>query len=192
LSASGRGFTLFPTALGRCGIAWLGDVVIATHLPENDDAGTEARLRQRAPGAAEADPPPVILRAIDAVRELLEGGRADLSFIACDFGALDPLSVHVYRLARAIPPGETRTYGEVACDLGDKLLAQAVGKALGRNPFPIIVPCHRVMGAGGKLTGFSASGGVATKLKMLAIERAQPGGAPTLFGELPLAARVYR
>jgi methylated-DNA-[protein]-cysteine S-methyltransferase len=184
-----RGFALFPTALGRCGIAWSGGTVVATQLPEETDSRTAARLLQRAPGVTPADPPAAIQRYIDIIRQLLETGRADLSFINCDFKGMEPFAASVYRLTRAIPPGETLTYGDIARDLGDRLLAQAVGKALGRNPLPIIVPCHRVMGAGGKLTGFSASGGVATKLRMLAIERSQPAGAPSLFVDLPLAAK---
>jgi len=94
----------------------------------------------------------------------------------------------VYHVARTIPPGSTLSYGEVAARLGDRNLARDVAQALGQNPFPIIVPCHRVMAAGGKTGGFSAPGGVRTKLRLLSIERAQPGG-PTLFAELPLATR---
>ncbi len=182
-------FALFPTAVGRCGIAWRGETVIATHLPETSDAGTAERLAARAGGAQQADPPPPVAGAIEAIRRLVAGERIDLGFIACDFAGLAPLEAKVYALARAIPAGETLTYGAIALALGDRALAQAVGRALGRNPFPIIVPCHRVMGAGGKLTGFSAQGGIATKLKLLAIEGAQIGGEPGLFGALPLAVR---
>ena len=135
------------------------------------------------------NPPDVIAQAITKITDLLKGEKTDLSEIACDYSGLEALAVKVYDLARAIPPGQTRTYGEIATQLGDKRLAQAVGRAFGQNPFPILVPCHRVMGADGKLTGFSAGGGVATKLKMLAIEGAQIGEAPSLFGDLPLAIR---
>ena len=100
-------------------------------------------------------------------------------------------NARVYAIARKIPPGKTMTYGEIAERLGDKLLAREVGTALGQNPCPIVMPCHRVLAAGGKTGGFSASGGVVTKLKLLSIEGAQPGG-PTLFDRLPLQARRAR
>lgn len=178
-------FALFPTAIGDCAIAWRGDVIVATRLPGGDiEGGFAARF-----GAVAAAPPPVIERAIGAITALLEGEKINLSFVVCDFGGIDPFAVRVYELTRAIPPGETRTYGAIATELGDKLLAQRVGQTLGRNPFPIVVPCHRVMGAHAKLTGFSAPGGVETKLRMLAIEGARIGDAPGLFGELPLAAK---
>ena len=116
---------------------------------------------------------------------LLEGEKTDLADIACDFSGIEPFATKVYAATRAIPPGQTMTYGGIASKLGDKRRARDVGKALGRNPFPIIVPCHRVIGANGKLTGFSAYGGVETKLRMLEIERARIGAAPGLFDDLP-------
>lgn len=184
--------SLFPTPLGACGIAWSGETVVATHLPEENDAATAARLAARTSGAAEGKPPPAIQRAISSIAALLGGEKTDLSFIACDFSRIDPFAARVYAATRVIPPGETLTYGAIALQLGDKLLAQNVGQALGRNPFPIIVPCHRVMGANGRLTGFSANGGVETKLRMLAIEGARIGEAQGLFNDLPLAVKPRR
>lgn len=189
---TGVRFALFQTAIGRCGIAWRGDNIVATHLPEANDDRTRARLVARTGGATEGDPPPPIRQAIDAMTALLDGARVDLSAIACDYGSVDPFSTRVYDATRAIPPGETLTYGDIAVRLGDKALAQEVGQALGRNPLPIIVPCHRVLGANRKLTGFSAAGGVATKLRMLAIEGAPVADPPGLFGDLPLATRPSR
>ena len=182
-------FVLFPTSIGRCGIAWRSDRIVATHLPEGNDDRTRARLVARVGGAAEDDPPPPVRQAIEAMTALLDGARVDLSAVACDYGAADPFSIGVYDIARAIPPGETLTYGEIATRLGDKSRAPEVGQALGRNPLPIIVPCHRVLGANRKLTGFSAAGGIATKLRMLAIEGAAIGETPGLFGDLPLATK---
>lgn len=178
-------FSLFATTIGDCGIAWQRDVVAATHLPEQTSKATAARLAARA-GATENKPPAFIEHAIASICALLEGERTDLTDIHCDFSRVDAFSVGVYDAARAIPPGETLTYGDIAVHLGDKQLARSVGRALGRNPFPIIVPCHRVIGADGRLTGFSAYGGVDTKLKMLAIERARMGREPGLFDDLPL------
>jgi methylated-DNA-[protein]-cysteine S-methyltransferase len=185
-------FALFPTAVGSCGIAWRDETIVATHLPEGNDAATASRLASRAGGAGLAEPPPAIAAVVEAITRLVAGERIDLGFVACDLGAVGAFEAEVYRLCRAIPPGETRTYGDIATAMGDRLLAQAVGRALGRNPIPIIVPCHRVMGAGGRLTGFSATGGVATKLRLLAIEGARIGAAPTLFDDLPLAVRPQR
>jgi len=182
-------FALFPTAIGCCGVAWRGKDVVATHLPEPTDEKTRLRLSARAGGALECNPAPAIARAIDAMTALLAGVHIDLGFIACDFRSLDAFEARVYDITRTIPAGETLTYGEIATRLGDKSLAQAVGRTLGRNPFPIIVPCHRVVGTNGKLTGFSASGGVATKLRMLAIEGATLGEPAGLFGHLPLAMK---
>jgi methylated-DNA-[protein]-cysteine S-methyltransferase len=181
-------FSLFPTPLGDCGIAWRGDVVVATCLPDESPADTARRLAARTGGTV-GEPPAAIRRAIASITALLEGERTDLAAIACDFGGADPFAAQVYAATRAIPAGETTTYGAISSQLGDKQLSRNVGQALGRNPLPIIVPCHRVIGADGKLTGFSAAGGVATKLKMLAIEGAQPGDAPGLFDDLPLATK---
>ena len=141
----------------------------ATQLPERSNQATAARLARRA-GASEGEPPPVIGTAIESIKSLLEGSRCDLTFIPCDFSTVPAMAARVYEAARKIPAGETATYGDIALDLGDRSLAREVGRILGRNPLPIIVPCHRVIGADGKLTGFSAYGGVATKLRMLAIE----------------------
>ncbi len=176
-------FSLFSTPLGNCGIAWCGDVVVATHLPEKTSAATAARLAARA-GASEGKPPPGIQRAIESIIALLEGARTDLGYIVCDFSRIEAFAARVYTATRAIPAGETLTYGAIALQLGDKQLAQNVGRALGRNPLPIIVPCHRVIGANGKLTGFSAYGGVETKLRILTIEGARIGETPGLFDDL--------
>jgi methylated-DNA-[protein]-cysteine S-methyltransferase len=185
-------FALFSTSIGRCAIAWRGQQILATSLPEKSDTNTRARIVARAGGAEERDLPAFVQHAVAAMAKLLAGERIDLSFIDCNFSELDPLSVRVYQVTRTILPGETLTYGDIAAQLGDKMLARPVGQALGKNPFPIIVPCHRVLGAKRRLTGFSANGGVATKLRMLAIEGVQVGEIPELFGELPLAMKPVR
>jgi methylated-DNA-[protein]-cysteine S-methyltransferase len=176
-----RGFTLFDTAIGRCGIAWSGRGVAGTQLPEARDGETRARLRRRFPDAREAAPPPDVQRALDAITALLAGGRSALDAVALDMDGVPPFHRRVYEVARGIPAGETLSYGEVAARLGDPSLARAVGQALGRNPFAIVVPCHRVLAAGGKTGGFSGSGGVATKLRLLAIEGVRPNAQLALF-----------
>src|SRR5262249_4703747 len=139
--------------------------------------------------AQEASPPDSIQRAIDSVIALLSGERRDLSAIALDMDDVAPPHRDIYAIARSIPPGATLTYGEIATRLGDPAGARDVGEAMAHNPFPLIVPCHRVLATGGKLGGFSAAGGVTTKLRLLEIEGAQVGEAPTLFESLPLQAR---
>lgn len=181
-------FTIFDTTIGACGIVWSARGVFAVQLPEADAAATRARLIKRYAQALAAAPPPAIREAIGGVIALLAGEPRDLHDIVIDDDDTPDFNKRVYAVTRAIPPGRTMTYGEIAERLGDKSLSRAVGRALGENPVPIIMPCHRVLAAAGKSGGFSASGGVATKLKLLTIEGAQPSG-PTLFDRLPLAAR---
>ena len=181
-------FTVFETALGPFGIAWTARGVKATNLPEVTPQATARRLAQRAQ-AELGEPPQDIKRAMAAISDLLDGKDTDLSFIVCDDAELTPLERRIHALTRAIPVGQTRTYGDIAAQLGDKQLSRVVGRAMGSNPCPVIVPCHRVMGADGKLTGFSAHGGVETKLKLLGIEKASMGLEGGLFDALPLAAK---
>jgi methylated-DNA-[protein]-cysteine S-methyltransferase len=181
-------YALFDTAIGPCGIAWSERGVLAVRFAEGDEKKTREKLLRRVPGATEAAPTPAIQHAIDGVVALLRGELRDLRDIVIDDANVPEFNRKVYAVARQIPPGHTMTYGEIAERLGDKLLARDVGQALGENPTPIIMPCHRVLAAAGKTGGFSAPGGVATKLQLLSIENAQPGG-PTLFERLPLATR---
>jgi len=183
--AKAIGFSVFDTAIGRCGIAWSGAGIAGTRLPET----SYADLKRRFPEGLDLPPPPFVHEAITRIRALLAGGRDDLASIVLDMADLPELYCRIYALTRAIPPGETRTYGDIARALGDVALARAVGQAMGRNPFPIIVPCHRVLASGGRTGGFSAPGGVDTKFRILAIEQAHGGKAPLLFDSLPLAIR---
>ena len=178
-----QGFTLFDTAIGRCALAWGGRGVVGVQLPESREPATRARVLERCPAAREAPPPPQVQRAVDAIVALLRGDASDLAAIALDMDRVPPFHRRVYEVARGIPPGATLSYGELAARLGAPGAARAVGQALGRNPFAIVVPCHRVLAAGGKVGGFSANGGIATKLRLLAIEGAQANGAPTPDGE---------
>lgn len=170
-----EGLCLFDTPIGRCGIAWGERGLLATLLPEVSDKLTLARLRRRLPQLQERPPPAPVQAAIAAILALLRGEPRDLREIALDTAGLQDFPLRVYELARAIPPGQTRTYGELATALGDPGAARAVGRALGANPFPIVVPCHRILGAGDWSGGFSAHGGVATKKKLLEIESGGKG-----------------
>jgi methylated-DNA-[protein]-cysteine S-methyltransferase len=176
-----HGFTLFDTDIGRCGIAWGERGIAGVQLPEANEDRTRARLARRYPHAGEAPPPADVRRVIDGIVALLGGEARDLSDAALDMDGVPEFDRRVYEVARSIAPGATLSYGEIAARLGERGLARDVGQALGRNPFPIIVPCHRVLAAGGKAGGFSANGGVTTKLRLLTIERAHTSDAPTLF-----------
>lgn len=185
-------YTFFQTAIGTCGIAWSSDGIAGVSLPENEEHRLRSRFAARYPKAEECAPPPGVAKSIARIQALLRGEPDDLSDILLDEAEVSGFNKRVYDIARRISPGATRTYGEIAKELGDPLLAREVGRALGHNPFPIIVPCHRVLAANGKTGGFSATGGVQTKFRMLAIERAKTDNAPSLFDELPLAAPPRR
>jgi methylated-DNA-[protein]-cysteine S-methyltransferase len=184
-------FALFDTAIGICAIVWNTRGVAGVQLPEQDAAATRARLKRRFPKAREGALPPAIQDAIDGIVALLLGEPRNLIGIAIDDEDVPVFNRKVYAIARAIPPGQTMTCGAIAERLGDKSLARAVGQVMGENPTPILMSCHRVLAANGKTGGFSASGGVVTKLRLLTIEGAQPGG-PTLFERLPLAVQPRR
>lgn len=165
-------YALFDTPLGTCAIAWGARGVVRTFLPESSADAVRARLLRRVPEASEAAPPDDVRRAIAEITRLFAGEPVDLTWVRLDDEAVPELHRRVYAEARAIPPGSTLTYGDIARRLGDVALARKVGEALGRNPFPIVVPCHRVLAAGGRTGGFSARGGTETKMQLLRIEGA--------------------
>jgi len=179
-----QGFTLFDTAIGRCAIAWSGRGIVGVQLPETSEPATRARLVRRFPHAREAPPPPAVKRAIEGIVALLRGEASDLAAVELDIDGVPAFHRRVYEVARTIAPGATLSYGEIAARLGAPGEARAVGQALGRNPFAIVVPCHRVLAAGGRIGGFSANGGITTKRRLLAIEAAHAKGEPTLFDSL--------
>lgn len=181
---SAQGFTIFETPIGPCGIAWSASGIIGLQLPEATADRTRARLQRRWATAVESAPPPAVQRAVGRVLELLAGEAIDLGDIALDLDEAPDFHRKVYDVARTIPAGKTMTYGEIARRLGVPHESREVGQALGRNPVAIIVPCHRVLGADGKMGGFSATGGVATKRRILEIEGASAVGAGPLFERL--------
>jgi methylated-DNA-[protein]-cysteine S-methyltransferase len=178
-----RGWLLFDTALGICGVAWGEHGLRSALLPPADRPAARRRLARAAGTAASGVPPPAVQRAIDGIRALFDGRADDLRDVALDVDGIAPFEQRVYAAARAIDPGRTTTYGELAAQLGDPALARAVGQALARNPFAPVVPCHRVLAAGGRAGGFSAPGGLATKLQLLQIEGARYGPNRGLFDE---------
>jgi methylated-DNA-[protein]-cysteine S-methyltransferase len=187
IAAMSISFCLFKTPIGSCGIAWGDGGIVALQLPEASDDRTRARLLKRFPDAGEAAPSAEVRGAIAAIVALTSGEARDLSDIRLDLAPVARFERQVYEVARSIPPGETLTYGEIAKRIGEPGAARAVGQALGSNPFAIIVPCHRVLGSDGKIGGFSANGGVATKLRLLSIEKARTSSSPGFFDDLPLA-----
>ncbi|MEW5424231.1 methylated-DNA--[protein]-cysteine S-methyltransferase [Amorphus sp. 3PC139-8] len=171
----------FETPLGWCGFAWGEAGIVRACLPEADPEAVLARLGQDGHRIVVAPLPEGLRIAADQVSALLRGENADLSWVEIDTSALAAFERGVYRICREIPRGKTLTYGDVAFRLGDVSQSRAVGVALGKNPFPPIVPCHRVLGADGRMVGFSATGGVALKRRILVIEGALPDQAD-LFG----------
>lgn len=172
-------YCLFETPIGACGIAWREPAnsgsrpfVIAVQLPETAAQRTESRIARKAGSAKPGAPPPEIAEVIEKIRRHLQGEMQDFRDVAVDLGDVEAFAREVYEAARAIPAGQIRTYGDIANALGQPSAAREVGQALSQNPVPIIVPCHRVSAANGKLGGFSAPGGRATKLKLLALEGA--------------------
>jgi methylated-DNA-[protein]-cysteine S-methyltransferase len=174
-------FTLFNTPIGICGIEWRSRGINGVQLPMGSEEKTRTRILQRHGEAAESAPTAEVQAAIDGIVELLSGKPNDLTGVTLDLDGVPEFNRGVYDIARTIPPGKTMTYGDIAKRLGGVELSRDVGQALGRNPCPIVVPCHRVLAAGGKPGGFSANGGVSTKLKMLAIEGAAVNHTPNLF-----------
>jgi methylated-DNA-[protein]-cysteine S-methyltransferase len=175
-------YAVFETAIGWAGIAWSEQALIGAHLPERDPSIVRRSLGRKFPDAEEDKVPDSFASLVERIRALMQGEKVDLSDAPLDFERVPEFNAKVYEITRRIPAGETLTYGEIAAQLGDRLLARDVGAALGKNPWPIIVPCHRVTAAGGKLGGFSARGGAQTKLKLLVIEGAPAAGQADLFG----------
>ncbi len=174
-------FAVYATALGDCAIVWRGDAsegVLGSQLPARDRSSLRAIVRHRFPGAVESAAPAVVQQAITGVQRLLGGETADhqeLLAVPLADAHLPGFQRRALALTRQIPVGQTRTYGEIATALGEPGAARAVGAAEGHNPFAPIVPCHRVMGAGGAATGFSAPGGIETKRQLLLIEARAAG-----------------
>ncbi|HEY6947027.1 MAG TPA: methylated-DNA--[protein]-cysteine S-methyltransferase [Candidatus Acidoferrum sp.] len=178
-------YCLFETPLGTCGIAWREPatcgsepVVTFVQLPEATPQATESRIARKSGSSQSRVPPPHIAEIIQKIRRHLGGEIQNFRNVAVDWNPVAPFFQRIYEAAREIPPGQTRTYGEIAKAAGQPNAAQEVGQAMAKNPVPIIVPCHRVVAAGAKPGGFSAYGGRATKAKLLALE-----GAPV---SLPL------
>ena len=181
---TGRGYTIFDTGIGRCGIAWGPSGIVGVQLAEAREIDTRRRLFQLYPDARELRAPENVGMAIEGIAALLRGETGDLSDVMLDMTDIPVFSQRVYALARAIPRGETRTYAEIASALRASGAVHSVTQAIARNPFMIIVPCHRVLEAGHYADKISPNGGAISKRRLLSIEGASPTASKTLFDVL--------
>ena len=170
-----EGYAIFPTAIGPCGVAWSQRGLVSIQLPEETAEATRARLWNRITlpdDGGSTTPPASVKAAIERIIRHLTGEEgANLDGIELD--DVPPFHRKVYDAARRITRGEIRSYGDLAGDAGSPGGARAVGQAMANNPLPIVVPCHRVIAAGGKPGGFTSPGGLDTKARLLAIEGAK-------------------
>src|ERR1700735_3136584 len=181
---AGRGYTVFDTGIGRCGIAWSGYGIVGVQLPEAREIETRGRMLRQYPDTRELRPPLNVEIAIEGIVALLRGAPSDFSDVTLDMHGVLPFNRRVYEFTRSIPRGETRTYGEVAASLRASGAAHSVAQAIARNPFMIIVPCHRVLAAGGYADKISPNGGAISKRRLLSIEGAVGMSSKTLFDVL--------
>jgi methylated-DNA-[protein]-cysteine S-methyltransferase len=185
---SGCGYTVFDTSIGRCGIAWGDFGVLGVQLPEAREIETRRRLLRLYPDARELRPPLNAEIAIEGIVATLRGQPSDFSDITLDMSGIHAFNARVYAFTRTIPRGETRTYGEVATSLRASGAAHSVAQAISKNPFMIIVPCHRVLEAGSYADKISPNGGAISKRRLLSIEGAGSPTSKTLFDVLLPAA----
>lgn len=181
---AGRGYSVFDTDIGRCGIVWSDAGVAGVQLPEAREIETRRRLFQLYPDAREMRAPLNVEIAIEGMVALLRGQPADLAEVVLDMSGIPNFNRRVYELTRTIPWGETRTYGEIAATLRASGAAHSVAQAIGKNPFMLIVPCHRVLEAGGYADRISPNGGSTSKRRLLSMEGAISPGSKTLFDVL--------
>lgn len=176
------GIAVFDSAIGVTGLAWTRRGICSVVMAEPDADAARRRLRRNCPDAEQTDPPPQVAAAIARIRAHVGGALDPMRDIEIDLDHASQFRRDVYDVARGVEPGATITYGEIARRLGNPHASREVGQAMGSNPVPLIVPCHRVLAADNKLGGFSAPGGIATKLRLLSIEgAATPEGQTALF-----------
>lgn len=177
----GRGYAIFDTAIGRCGIVWSSTGVVAVQLPEAREIDTRRRIFALHPEAREQRPSKKAELAIEGIVGLLQGSDPDFSDVSLDAGGVPGFNRRVYEYACSIPRGDTRTYHEIAKALGASGAAHSVAHAIAKNPYMLIVPCHRVLEAGNYTGRLSPYAGVISKRRLLALEGAHPIANKTLF-----------
>ena len=181
---AGRAYTIFDTGIGRCGIAWGDAGIVGVQLPEAREIETRKRLYRLYPDARETRPPANIEPAVEGIVTLLRGESSDFSNVTLDMSGIHGFYQRVYQITRAIPRGETRTHREIATRLGASGATHSVAQAIARNPFVIIVPCHRVLEADGHADKMSPYGGTISKRRLLSIEGVGNPSSTTLFDAL--------
>jgi methylated-DNA-[protein]-cysteine S-methyltransferase len=181
---TGHGYTVFDTSVGRCAIAWGATGIVGVQLPETREIETRRRLLQQFPEARDLRPPADVDFAIDGIIALLRGQAVDLGDVLLDMSGLPAFNCRVYDATRLIPRGETRIYAEIAASLGASGAVHSVGQAIRRNPFAVLVPCHRVLATAGQTSDFAGSGGIVSKTRLLSIEGALGGRVTNLFDAL--------
>jgi methylated-DNA-[protein]-cysteine S-methyltransferase len=171
MSRGAQDYFIFETAGGYCGIAWNDAGITRFQLPTKSAKATERMLLRRTAGAKPSEPTPEIAEAVATVRAYFEGEETDFSRFRLDLGEQEPFFERVYAAARRIAWGHTTTYGALANELGaGPEAARDIGQAMAKNPVALMIPCHRILAAGGKIGGFSAPGGASAKIRMLALE----------------------
>lgn len=180
----GRAYSIFDTAIGRCGLAWSEAGIVGVQLPEAREIDTRRRLFQLYPEARETRPTPNVEVAIEGIVALLRGEPSDLTDITLDMSGIHVFDQRTYQIARRIPRGETVTYNELAARMGTPSSVRPVTQAIGRNPFVVIVPCHRVLEAGSYTDKMSAHGGLISKRRLLSIEGTGSPASKTLLDVL--------
>jgi methylated-DNA-[protein]-cysteine S-methyltransferase len=178
---AGHAYAIFDTALGRCGIIWSSTGVVAVQLPEAREIDTRRRIFQVHPEAREQRPSENAELAIEGIVGLLQGGEPDFSDVSLDAGGVPGFNRRVYEYTCTIPRGETRTCHEIAKALGASGAVHSVAQAIAKNPYMLIVPCHRVLEAGNYTDRLSPYAGMISKRRLLALEGAHPVTSKTLF-----------
>jgi methylated-DNA-[protein]-cysteine S-methyltransferase len=169
-------YLIFETVAGFCGVAWNGVGITRFELPTRSAVAAERNLLRRLPNAKPGAPTPEVVEAVAATKRYFEGEETDFSGFKLDLGEQDAFFKQIYDAARRIGWGRTTTYGALAKELGaGPEAARDVGQAMAKNPVALIIPCHRVLAAGGKVGGFSAPGGAAAKIRMLELEGVHVG-----------------
>jgi methylated-DNA-[protein]-cysteine S-methyltransferase len=184
MGMSGRAYTIFDTAIGRCGIAWGPSGIVGVQLPEAREIETRKRLFLLYPEARETRPTPNVETAIEGIVALLRGETGDFSDVTLDMGGIHVFDQRVYQITGRIPRGETRTYSEIAVKMAAPGTVRSVAQAIARNPFVVIVPCHRVLEAGSNADKMSPHGGLISKRRLLSIEGTGSSASKTLLDML--------
>lgn len=180
----GVAYTVFDTAVGRCAIAWGQNGVLGVQLADVREIETRRRLLRQFPEARELPPPADLQYFIDSIGIALRGQFAELSDIPLDMSDLSPFDCRIYEMVRRIPRGETRTRAEIATQVGSPGIVHSLAQALARNPFALVVPCHRVLESAGRIDGIPTNGGAMTRARLLSLEGALPSRGSTLFDAL--------